>query len=266
MRDGVDIIPWTTTTKNLGADVAWLDDKKGGPGKGWYSLYVRAVDPGGNRDIQFSTRTNVYRWYYVPPIPWGAVSGCIVFSLLLIAAGYYEYRRRKRKATMQRFQLRRLRRKFKLRNAHQEVHEKVFQDRIPSAIAGDSRMRRRRDANIEHSSNSRHSSRGHRSDLRRMRQRGDRSHSRSHRSREDRSHEQSRSRRSRGDRSHSRSHRSHSRSKSKPRSISHENGHHSGIRERRRKRLTAEERAEEEARNRRRRDREKLRRDLRQYG
>ncbi|KAL7533889.1 hypothetical protein ACHAXR_009001, partial [Thalassiosira sp. AJA248-18] len=168
LRNAVDIISWTTTTKNLGANVVWLDDKKGGPGRGWYSLYVRAVDPSGNRDDLFSTQTNVYTWYYVPPIPWGTVAGCIITSLVIISAGYYEYRRRKRKATLQRFQLRRLRRKFKLRNAHQEVHNKVFQG-VPHVIDGASSLRRRRGEATEQSSSSRHSSRGHRSRSRRER-------------------------------------------------------------------------------------------------
>jgi len=267
MRGGIDIIPWTITTKNLGADVAWLDDKKGGPGKGWYILYVRAVDPSGNRDNLFSTQTNVYRWYYVPPIPWGAVSGAIIASLVLIGAGYFEYRRRKRKATLQRFQLRRLRRKFKLRSAHQEVHKGLFQDDIPPVINGDLSMRRRRSEAMEQSSNSHRSSRGHRSSHRRRREREDRTHPRSHRSRG--SHEHSRSHRSRGggshghSRSHSRSHRSHSlaRSKgSKPGRSKSRDKQNTGLRERRRKRRTAEDRAEDERRNRLRRDRELLRR------
>ena len=111
------IIPWTTTTQILGANVAWLDDKVGGPGRGWYTVYVRGVDPSGNRDIVFSTLTNVYRWYYIPSIPWGVLSGCIVATLVLICSGFYEYRRRKRRYIMQIFQLRRLRRKFKLRGS-----------------------------------------------------------------------------------------------------------------------------------------------------
>ncbi|KAL9186585.1 hypothetical protein ACHAXT_005823 [Thalassiosira profunda] len=252
VRDGDDVIPWTITTKNIGADVAWLDDKQGGPGRGWYVLYVRAVDPSGNRDRFFSTQTNVYRWYYVPPIPWGAVAGCIITTLILMVAGYYEYRRRKRKATLQRFQLRRLRRKFKLKNATREVHERVFSQEIPQVINGD--MRRRRSEAME----SRHSSH-------RPRHRGDRSHSHStHRGRggpHSRSHsveQQSRHsshRNRRSHRSHSRSHRSRSRDVNI--------GGLADIRERRKKRMS--DRAEAERRSRLRRDREKARRDLREH-
>ena len=143
-RDDKDIIPWTVTTKTRGVDVAWLDDRKGGPGEGWYSLYVRAVDPGGNRDAFFSTQTNVYKWHYVPPIPWVAVAACIIAFLVLVLGGYHEYRRRKRKATLQRFALRRLRRKFKLKSANQEMDREVFPESIPTVVNGDSSLRQTR--------------------------------------------------------------------------------------------------------------------------
>ena len=255
-EDGSDLTPWTTTTKNVGVNVDWLDDKKGGPGKGYYTLYVRSVDPSGNRDTFFSTQTNVYRWYYVPPTPWGAVSGFIIVCLVILAASYYEYRRRRRKRVMERFQLRRLRRKFKLKNANQEVHAKVFReggDEDPS-------FRRRRRGGETNGSRS-HSSSGHRSSRKRD---ASRSHSRSHRSRRREGSQinegrPSSSHRHREHRSHS-----HSRSKSKSKSTSRDNERHPGLRERRR-RMTPEEMALDEARARRRRDREKLRRDLREY-
>eukprot|EP00804_Cyclotella_cryptica_P001587 CCRYP_014936-RB/>CCRYP_014936-RB protein AED:0.02 eAED:0.02 QI:12561/0.87/0.77/1/0.25/0/9/0/1053 len=120
-HDEVDVTSWTTTTKSIGADVSWLER---GPGRGWYTLYVRAVDPAGNRDNVFSTHTNVFRWYYVPPIPWGALAGGIITSLLVIIVCYFEYRRRKRKATLERFALRRLRRKFKLRDRTADIGRK----------------------------------------------------------------------------------------------------------------------------------------------
>jgi hypothetical protein len=132
-RDSQSITNWTTTTASIGVDVSWLDDKKGGPGKGWYTLFVRAIDPAGNRDSSFSTKTNVYRWYYVPPIPWAFVAGGIISGLVLIVGVYFEYRRRRRKAILQRFALRRLKRKFKLKEGL---------SRRPSAAA---------DASVKHS-------------------------------------------------------------------------------------------------------------------
>ena len=109
------ITNWITTTASFGADVSWLDDKKGGPGKGRYSIFLRAIDPAGNRDMLFSTLTNVYQWHYVPPIPWSFVAGGIITGLASIVVGYFEYRTRRRKAILQRFALRRLKRRFKLR-------------------------------------------------------------------------------------------------------------------------------------------------------
>ena len=279
LRNGTDIIPWTITTKHLGADVSWLDDKKGGPGKGWYILFLRAVDPSGNRDGYFSMQTNVYRWVYVPPIPWGFVSGFIIASLLLIIGGYYEHRRRKKKATLQRFQLRRLRRKFKLRSAHQEAG--LFPDKIPNVVNGGSHLNA-----MEQTLNSRKTSR--RSSHRRTRKGEDRSPSRTHRSRgsmsreEKSDHRSHRSRRSRRDRSGHQSYskqeerggKSHHRSRSRGdrghrsrgdisghRSDFDERGESSGLRRRRRKRRT--EKAEDERRAREQRNRELWRREER---
>ena len=226
MRDGVYIIPWTTTTQILGANVAWLDDKVGGPGRDWYTLYVRGVDPSGNRDIVFSTLTNVYRWYYIPSIPWGVVSGCIVATLVLICSGFYEYRRRKRRYIMQKFQLRRLRRKFKLRGSTAEGNDEG--EKLQLMFGSKSEAK---------SSNSRNPSRA-------LRQEDDRS-------RDDEANGPGvRSKRSE---SLSKSHTSQSRSESS----------RSGIRKRRtRKKITVDERAEDDARSRRKKDREKARRDL----
>jgi len=187
MRYETDITPWLITTKHRGVDVAWLDNKKGGPGRGWYTLYVRAVDPAGNRDALFSTQTNVYRWYYVPPIPYGVVSGCIVTALLLVVAVYFEHRRRKRRARVRKFELRRLRRKFKLKSENE----------TPFSSTGHSGR-----ADPSSNSNSHQSSR--------------RRHREEERSNHDGSH--SRSRHSHGSRS--RSHHSHSH-RSKSRSTSH---------------------------------------------
>jgi hypothetical protein len=218
----IDVTRWTTTTKSIGADVSWFDDKKGGPGKGWYTLYVRAVDPGGNRDDVFSTRANVYRWYYVAPVPWGAVAGGVITGLLCIIGGYFEFRRRKRKRALQRFAMRRLRRKFKLKTEPAEIkksstrpqraadimldtpdHETLRYQRF-AQHAGHESLRRRHDGNNQIDS---------------------RSHSRSHRSRSNSKH--------------------------------HDHDSRGKHRERRR---TKEKVADDERRKRRRRDREKNRR------
>jgi len=241
VRDDSDIIPWTTTTKMAGANVGWLDDKRGGPGRGWYSLYVRAVKPSGNRDYSFSTQSNVYVWYYIPPIPWGAISGYIIVALVLLSAGYYGYRRRKKRLILEKFQLRRLKRKFKLRAAQQYSNSKVSTERIQKM------HRRRSDAT---STRSQISSQHHQSVSTHERLEVE-----PHGQMQTGAHETS------NDRPHSRSHRPRSRSmRSDPYEYRESSSNHSI---RRRKGNPADGRSGDEARNRRRREREKLRRDMR---
>lgn len=55
-------------------DVGWLDWRMGGPGNGQYQMYVRAVDPAGNRDERFLLESNVYEWYYLSPTPWDIIA------------------------------------------------------------------------------------------------------------------------------------------------------------------------------------------------
>lgn len=38
----LDVTPWITCLKDELIDVSWLDSKKGGPGSGWYTMYVRS--------------------------------------------------------------------------------------------------------------------------------------------------------------------------------------------------------------------------------
>jgi len=136
ISDDTDITPWLITTKNRGVDISWLDNKKGGNGRGWYTLYTRAVDPAGNRGALFSTETNVYRWYYTPPLPYGVISGCIITFLILVVAAFFEHRCRKRRAILRKFELRRLRRKFKLKS------ENPFASSV--GVGGSVRRRRKR--------------------------------------------------------------------------------------------------------------------------
>ena len=56
---------------------------------------------------------NVYQWYYVSPIPWPIIMACVGSFLGLSLIGYLEYRRRMRKAAMERYAMKRMRRKFK---------------------------------------------------------------------------------------------------------------------------------------------------------
>lgn len=106
-----EIRPWTSVLHKTKVD--WLDWRVGGPGNGRYSLYVRAIDPSGNRDEMYETGRNVYTWNYVSPTPWDIIFGCLTGFLFLAFVAYLEYRRRVKKAAMERYAMKRMRRKFK---------------------------------------------------------------------------------------------------------------------------------------------------------
>ena len=91
-------------------DVSWLNWRKKGPGTGWYTLYLRAVDPAGNRDYLYTNNKNVYNWRYVSPTPWDIIFGCLGGFIGLLILIFIEYRRRTRKAAMERYALKRMRR------------------------------------------------------------------------------------------------------------------------------------------------------------
>jgi hypothetical protein len=112
----LDVTPWILAAKGETVDISWLDTKQGGPGSGWYTLYVRGISPSGNRDESFSISTNTYTWYYLQPLPYSKIFLTSFLSLLLILALYFEYRRRQRKALLENFNKRKIRRKFKLQS------------------------------------------------------------------------------------------------------------------------------------------------------
>ncbi len=107
----VELRPWTPVVYKH--DVGWLNWRKGGPGNGLYTLYVRSVDPAGNRDELFYNKVNAYTWYYVSPTPWDIIAQGVAGFIALVGFGYLEYRRRVRKAAMERYAMKRMRRKFK---------------------------------------------------------------------------------------------------------------------------------------------------------
>lgn len=102
---------WSNCTTKT--DIGWLNWRKKGPGNGVYRLYVRAVDPAGNRDEKFFWGQNVYEWYYVSPTPWDIILECVGGFIGLCIIAYLEYRRRVKKAAMERYAMKRMRRKFK---------------------------------------------------------------------------------------------------------------------------------------------------------
>eukprot|EP00606_Chrysophyceae_sp_TOSAG23-5_P001461 GSChrysophyteH2.ASY1.ANO1.245.1 assembled CDS len=107
----IEMRAWTKCVKKH--DVGWLDWRKGGPGNGLYTMYVRSVDPAGNSDERFFNGENAYTWYYVSPTPWDIIAQGVAGFVTLTGLGYLEYRRRVRKAAMERYAMKRMRRKFK---------------------------------------------------------------------------------------------------------------------------------------------------------
>lgn len=102
---------WTPTVKK--ADMGFLNWRVGGPGNGNYRVYLRAVDASNNRDEKYYWDGNVYEWNYVSPTPWDIIAGAVCGFIALCALAYFEYRRRVRKAAMERYAMKRMRRKFK---------------------------------------------------------------------------------------------------------------------------------------------------------
>jgi len=102
-----EILPWTLTIGQK------FDIRSYLPGGGRYRLKVRALDPAGNVEVEFEENRNQYTWNYVPAIPFGLIIGIIIVFILIAIAAYLEMRRRKKKAALERYALKRMRRKFK---------------------------------------------------------------------------------------------------------------------------------------------------------
>lgn len=107
----IEIRPWTKVVRKT--NIGWLDWRMNGPGNGIYRLYVRAIDAAGNRDERYIMNSNVYEWFYVSPTPWDIILFSVFGFLGLCFFGYMEYRRRVKKAAMERYAMKRMRRKFK---------------------------------------------------------------------------------------------------------------------------------------------------------
>lgn len=83
------------------------------PGGGRYRMTARAIDPAGNIDVNYTESRNQYTWTYIPKVPVGLVMGILLIFALLGLAVFLEMRRRKKKAALERYALKRMRRKFK---------------------------------------------------------------------------------------------------------------------------------------------------------
>merc|ERR1711988_191336 len=69
---------------------------------------------------KFVLGQNMVQWYYYSPIPWDIIMQGVGGFLGLCLFGYLEYRRRMKKAAMERYAMKRMRRKFKAMQRDQE--------------------------------------------------------------------------------------------------------------------------------------------------
>lgn len=144
--DNAELIPWQRTTTDQGADVSWLDWRNGGPGRGWYTLVVRAIDLSGNRDASYGD-TNIHTWLYVPRPPIGKIFAGVFSFVFVVCVTRFEYNRREQKKALERYALRRARRKYRLKQSGDEWDRLAnFQDKHFGTNSSGSSGRRGRSA------------------------------------------------------------------------------------------------------------------------
>lgn len=80
---------------------------------GTYTIRVRALDRAGNTDVQYVNPFNEYTWTYVEPLPLILILGLSFIAVAGLCAGYGYYRYRKKKKALERYAMKRMRRKFK---------------------------------------------------------------------------------------------------------------------------------------------------------
>jgi hypothetical protein len=83
------------------------------PPSGNRRLEVRGVDPAGNVDMHLKEEVNTWFDRYDSPKPWGLIITGIIGIVAFIIGGFVEIRRRQRKKAMERYAIKRMRRKFK---------------------------------------------------------------------------------------------------------------------------------------------------------
>jgi hypothetical protein len=80
---------------------------------GPYRFEVRAIDPAGNKDPILERGRNAYKWIYIPPTPVELILGLTFGTIFLGISIYLEVKRRRKKRAMERYAIKRMRRKFK---------------------------------------------------------------------------------------------------------------------------------------------------------
>ncbi|RLN93862.1 hypothetical protein BBJ28_00002393 [Nothophytophthora sp. Chile5] len=96
---------WTLTLGELDVG-SWLDS-------GTFRLQIRARDAAGNVDESFEDGRNEHTWEYVPPLPWALIIGLSSVALVGLAGFFMEWRKRRKRAAMERYAMKRMRRKLK---------------------------------------------------------------------------------------------------------------------------------------------------------
>ncbi|KAG6962323.1 hypothetical protein JG687_00007218 [Phytophthora cactorum] len=100
---------WTVTLGEVDFE-SWLDS-------GTFRMRVRARDPAGNVDETFEDGRNEHTWVYERPLPWGLIIGLSSVGLVLLIGFLMEWRKRRKRAAMERYAMKRMRRKLKKKNA-----------------------------------------------------------------------------------------------------------------------------------------------------
>jgi hypothetical protein len=100
---------WTVTLGELDFE-SWLDS-------GTFRMRIRARDPAGNVDEAFEDGRNEHTWVYVRPLPWGLIIGLSSVALVMLIGFLMEWRKRRKRAAMERYAMKRMRRKLKKKNA-----------------------------------------------------------------------------------------------------------------------------------------------------
>eukprot|EP00947_MAST-08B_sp_MAST-8B-sp1_P000953 g953.t1 len=97
---------WTLTLGEVDYET-WM------PGWGLYRFEVRAIDPAGNVDLHFVKGFNTWEWIFYPKLPIALILGIIFGVIFVVVVLYLEIRRRRKKRAMERYAIKRMRRKFK---------------------------------------------------------------------------------------------------------------------------------------------------------
>ncbi|KAF0693618.1 Aste57867_15483 [Aphanomyces stellatus] len=84
----------------------WLDG-------GLHRVRLRAIDPAGNVETVFDDGRNQYVWVYVPKPPWNLIIAMLVLFFVICLGVFVEWRRRRKQAAMERYAMKRMRRKMR---------------------------------------------------------------------------------------------------------------------------------------------------------